>query len=317
MKKSLSLWISAVMVLLGSASAVFAQPAQKPLNDSIIAIVNNDVITLKDLKDYIAGIYRQLKIEHNSPAEIQEIMSTYEQKGIEQLIEDKLILAAANEKGLEIRPEVLGKRLKEIRSRYATEEEFIAVLQKQGLTITDVKNKLLNQMKARYIVDIEVRDKIFVNPQDVTDYFNNHMDQFTRKTRYSLQSVYISFDKGKQEARNRAAEARAKLAAGEDFQKVFDAYSELPSVGAIEQGQMVPAIEDVIFALSLEEVSEPVEVDGGIYVFKVTGISPGRRESLTEAKEKIYNRLYDVQFQLKFQDWITKLRKKSYVEIRD
>ena len=73
----------------------------------------------------------------------------------------------------------------------------------------------------------------------------------------------------------------------------------------------------MVFDLKLEEVSNPVEGDGGIYVFKVTGISPGRKQSLAESKEAIYNKLYDLQFQKKFTDWIAKLRKKSYVEIRD
>ncbi|MBI3314576.1 MAG: hypothetical protein HYZ86_01360 [Candidatus Omnitrophica bacterium] len=37
-----------------------------PLNDTIIAIVNSEAITLKDLRDYIGGIYRQLKVENTS-----------------------------------------------------------------------------------------------------------------------------------------------------------------------------------------------------------------------------------------------------------
>ncbi len=296
----------------------FAAPVQaRPVNDSIVAIVNNDVITLKDLKDYIGGIYRQLKVEHKSAEEIQEIMSSYEEKGINQLIEDRLILAAADEKGLEIRPEVLDKRLKEIKLRYSSEDEYIAALSAQGMTISDLKKKMINQMKARYIVDLEVKDKIFVNPQEVTKYYNEHVNDFTRKTRYSLQSIYVSFDKGKQEARDRASEARAKLAAGEDFEKIEKEYSQLPSVGTIEQGQMVPAIEKVVFDLKVGDVSDLVEVDGGIYVFKVVGILPGRVETLIESKDKIYAKLYDELFQKKFQEWIIKLRKKNYVEIRD
>src|SRR5262249_24041274 len=148
---------------------------------AIVAIVNNDVITVKDLKDYISGIYRQLKVEHHSQEEIQEIMANYEEKGINQLVEDKLILAAAQDKGLDIRPEIVDKRIKEIKSKYAAEDEFLAALGAQGITVTDLKNKLINQMKARYIVDIEVRDKVFVNPQDVTNYYNQHKDEFTRK----------------------------------------------------------------------------------------------------------------------------------------
>jgi len=287
-----------------------------PVNDTIIAIVNSEAITLKDLRDYIGGIYRQLKVENKSAQEINEIMVPYEQKGVNQLIEDRLILAAANEKGLEIRPEAVGKRLKEIKDHYSSEDAFVATLSAQGMTITDLKNKIINQMKAHYIVDIEVKEKIFVNPQDVTHYYEAHPDDFTRKTKYNLQSIYISFDKGRDEARKQAMEARSRLAGGEDFEKLRQEYSELPSVGTIEEGQMVSGVEKVVFSLKLDEVSQPVEVEAGVYVFKVTGISPGHKASLVEAKNDIYNRLYDEMFQKKFKEWIDKLRQKAYVEVR-
>ncbi len=286
-------------------------------NDSIIAIVNSEAITLKDLRQYIAGIASQLKVEHRSPKEVQEIMATYEEKGINQLIEDRLILEAANEKGLEIRGDIVGKRLKEIRDRYSSEDEFIAVLNAQGLTTGDLKRKLIDQLKAKYTVDIDVHQKIFVNPQDVTKYYNGHTNDFERKTRLNLQSVYVSFEKGKQEARTKVAEARSRILAGEDFDKISKKYSESPSVGTIEQGQMVPAIEDAIFKLKLEEVSDLIEVEGGVYVVKVVGISPGKQQSLTEVKDQIYNKLFDEQFQKKFHEWIEKLRKKAYVEIKE
>ena len=172
-------------------------------------------------------------------------------------------------------------------------------------------------MKARYTVDIEVKQKVFVNPQEVTNYYNTHRDEFERKAKYNLQSIYISFNKGRGEARKRAIEAHGRLAAGEDFEKLNKEYSEMPSVGTMEQGEMVPAVEQVVFALKLEEVSRPVEVEGGIYIFKATGISPGRKQSLVEAKDQIYNKMYDETFKKSFQAWIDKLRKKNYVEIRD
>jgi parvulin-like peptidyl-prolyl isomerase len=133
----------------------------------------------------------------------------------------------------------------------------------------------------------------------------------------NLQSVFVSFDKrGKQEARSRASEARARMMAGEDFDKIFKQYSDAASVGMIEEGQMVDAVEHAVFGLKLEEVSEPVEVENGIYVFKAIGISPGKLQSLKEVKEQIYNKLFDDQFQSKFKEWVDKLRKKAYVEIK-
>ncbi|MBI3601540.1 MAG: peptidyl-prolyl cis-trans isomerase [Candidatus Omnitrophica bacterium] len=290
--------------------------AAKPLHDAIIAIVNDDVITLKDLKDYMSGVYRQLKVENKDPKEIQETMASYEEKGVDQLVEDKLILAAADEKGLEIRPEAIEKQLKDIKDRYPSEDQFLEALNTQGMTVTDLKNKLIRQMKAKYMVDIEVKNKIFVNPQDVTRYYNDHSHEFEHKTKYNLDSIYISFDQDKDQAIKRIGEARQKLAAGEDFQKMAQEYSEAPSVGTLEEGQMVPAVEKEVFGLKIGDISQPVAVEGGVYVFKVTGILAGGVQSLQEARDSVYNKLYNQQFQEKFKAWIDKLHEKAYVEIR-
>ena len=289
----------------------------KPLNDAIVAIVNNEVITLKDLKDYIGGVYRQLKVEHRTPKEIQEIMTTYEEKGVNQLVEDKIILAAANSKGIEIRPEVIAKRLKEIKDRYPSEDEFQAEINSQGITATDLKTKILNQMKSKYIVDIEVREKIFINPEDVTRYYNDHKDEFEDKTKYNLDSIYISFKNGKEAALAKIKEARTKAGYIADFKQLIKDYSESPSVGTLEQGQMVPAIEKEIFSLKKGEISQPLEVENGVYIFKVNEIIEGHKQSIDEVKDQIYEQLFQHQFQDKFRVWLDKLRSKAYVEIRN
>ena len=313
LSKGIIFTLSLMLVVMGATISL----AKQPLKDTIIAVVNNDVITLKDLSLYIASIRGQLKIENKSPQEIQEIMVEYEDKGINKLIEDKLILTAADDKGLTIRDEVVDKRIKEIRSKYEKEDQFLEALNLQGMTISDLRKKLSNQLKAKYIVDIEVREKIFVNPQDVTKYYNDHKEEFERKTQFNLQSIYINDDIGRQEANNLIAQARAKLLAGEDFDKINKEFSQTPSIGIIEQGQMVPAVETKITGLKVGEVSDPVEVDGGVYVFKLIGISPGRQQPMNEVKEQIYNKLFDQQFETKFNDWVSKLRKKAYVEIKE
>lgn len=291
--------------------------AQNVQTDAIIAVVNDDVITLKDLRQYVAGIASQLKVENKSPEEIRQIMSDYEQKGLDKLIEDKLILAAANEKGIVVRDDIIDKRLQEIKDRYPGEDEFLNALNAQGMTVSDLRQKLTDQLKVKYEVDMEVRDKIFVNPQNVTDYYNQHTSEFDRKPMVNLQSIFVSFDKySKQEARSRAAEARSRMLAGEDFDLIFQKYSDSSSVGEVEQGQMVDAVGNVVFNLKLDEVSDPVEVQNGIYVFKAIGISPGKQQTLTEVKDQIYGKLLDDYFQTKFTDWVSKLRKKAYVEIK-
>lgn len=303
-----------VVLMLILACPVHAQDTK---TDAIIAVVNDDVITLKDMRQYLASIASQLRIENKSPEDIQQIMGEYEQKGLDKLIEDKLVLAAANDKGIEVREEVIDKRIQEIKDRYPGEDDFIKALDSEGMSVSDLRQKITDQLKVKYEVDMEVRDKIFVNPQDVTDYYNIHMNEFDRKPTVNLQSIFVSFDKfSKQEARSRAAEARSRLLAGEDFDKIFQKYSDGTSVGEVEQGQMADSVEKVVFNLKLEEVSDPVEVENGIYVFKAIGISPGKQQALAEVKGQIYGKLLDDQFQVKFKQWVDKLRGKAYIEIK-
>jgi len=286
-------------------------------SDAIIAIVNDDVITMKDLRQYIAGVAGQLRIENKSPEEIQQIMGDYEQKGLDKLIEDKLVLAAANTKGIEVRDDLVDKRIQEIKDRYPSENDLIKALNVEGMTVSDLRQKMLDQMKVKYEVDMEVRDKLNVNPQDVTEYYNNHVNDFIRKPSVNLQSIFVSFDKHKkQEAQSRADEARSRLLAGEDFDRVFQKYSDGSSVGEIEKGQMVENVENAVFKLKVGDVSETVGVANGIYVFKVIGISAGNQQALAEVKDQIYSKLLDDQFHLKFKEWVDKLREKAYVEIK-
>lgn len=298
-------------------TAVSTLAYAKPINDAIVAIVNNDVITLKDLKDYIGGVYRQLKVEHKTQSEIEQIIASYEEKGVNQLIDDKLILAAAKKKGIEIRAEIVDKKLKEIKSRYPTEEDFLTEISAQGMTVTDIKNKIIDQLKAKYEVDLEVRDKVFINPEDVTRYYNNHASEFETKIKYNLDSIYISFTKGKDQAMRRINEARQKLTEGAEFDMISKEYSEAASVGSLEEGQMVPAIEKEVFSLKEGELSAPVMVESGVYLFKVKNIVLGVRQTLDQVKDTIYYKLLNQQFQEKFQVWINKLREKAYVEIRN
>jgi len=121
------------IISLLSMGALFLMPlahAKDLPSDAIIAIVNDDVITLKDMRQYVASIASQLRVENKSPEEIRQIMGDYEQKGLDKLIEDKLILAAANDKGLIVRDDIVDKRLQEIKDRYSSEDEFFKIIER-------------------------------------------------------------------------------------------------------------------------------------------------------------------------------------------
>ncbi|MCK5180583.1 MAG: SurA N-terminal domain-containing protein, partial [Candidatus Omnitrophica bacterium] len=131
---------------LGGLSLSFA------VEDAIIAVVNDELITLKDLKDYAQSTYASLVAQGMSESQIQSIMRDLEENGINKIIEDRLILSSANETGLEVREELVDERIDALKEKYGSEKNLVNALVMTGATLTDLRNKVRDEMKIKFIV---------------------------------------------------------------------------------------------------------------------------------------------------------------------
>ena len=286
------------------------------VEDAIIAVVNDELITLKDLKDYAQSKYISLIAEGLSDAQVEQVMKDMEVSGINRLIEDKLVLSKANIIGIDVREGAIDERVEELKKKYGSEQSLINALVKSGATITDLRNKIRDQMKTQFVVDHEVRSRIYVNPQEVTKYYEDNKGRFAKKERINLASIFISYDTGKKAALAEAVIAFKNVVTEIDFDDLIEIYSDSPSVGTIERGQLLPVIEEAIFNLNVNEISHLIEVDNGIYIFKLIGKTPSQIPELEEIKEEISNQLFKEKFRSELLHWTEDLKKDAYIEIK-
>src|SRR3989338_3025144 len=263
--KNLFIFILSMLCLFSSTPPGWAA------DDTIVAVVNDDVVTLHDLHNYYNSIYLQLWAEGMPKEEIEKKMAGMKQDGLEQLIEDRLIIQTAKKKGVEIRDKIIDERLEEIQKRYPSEQDFLTALTRDGATITDLRTKIQERFLIQYIVDLEVRSKIFVNPQEVTEYYNAHLTEFAKSARANLDSIFIPFKNVlRDEARQKAMEAMDLLKQRKDFREVARQFSSTPSVGIVTKGELIPEIESKVFTLNtIGEMTDPIETETGIFIFQL------------------------------------------------
>ena len=72
------------------------------IEDGILAVVNDEVITHRDLQEYINATYVSLATQGYSQDKLDEVMQDMQKNGLTKLIEDKLILSRAKELGMTI-----------------------------------------------------------------------------------------------------------------------------------------------------------------------------------------------------------------------
>jgi len=99
-------------------------------------------------------------------------------------------------------------------------------------------------------------------------------------------------------AREKAAQAAARIRGGEPFEKVAEELSEDPGskgsggdLGFFPRGRMVPAFDEAVFGLETGKVSDPVQSPYGFHVIRVEEKRPAKLVSFDEAKASLAREL--------------------------
>jgi len=305
-----------VFVLLGLMPSLIISPSVFALEDAIIAVVNEEVITLKDLRDYAHALVVQMKAEGIPGEEIKAAMADLEVNGIDRLIENKLILNEANRLKIEADKPTIDAKMNDIRRGYPSEAAFLDAMIAEGSTPADLRKKISEQIKIRRTIEQEVKEKTYVNPQDVTAYYKEHFDEYAHPERVSVDSIYIPKGADENQSKEKAEEALAKIKTGMAFGDVAKEFSKGPNIGVVMKGQLLPMVESILFTMKENTTSDIVEVAGGFYIFRVKEHLQEDIAQLEEIKEKIIDVLFEKKFREKYRQWVDKLQEKTFVDIK-
>lgn len=298
-------------LLLGLAPA-----KSTAVQDAIIAVVNDEIITLQDLHQYIREAYAGLVTEGYPEETIKQIMLDLEINGLQKLIEDRLILSKAKQIGITITDKRVNDEVAAVKNKYPSEELFMQSLIRHGASLTDLRNKITEQLKKRFVIDHEIRSKIYISPQEVTEFYQANPDDFKTGDSITLNSLFLPFTENREDAFQKANEALASVQSGEEFDAVARAYSKAPPLGKISRGQLVSSVEEKIFALEKGDISGITEVPTGLYIFKVIDKQAARVAPIGEVKEAITNILFNRKFRERIAKWMDDLKRNAYIEIK-
>lgn len=274
------------------------------IEDKVVAVINNEAITKAELSTYINMIKLQIGHEGWKQYGMSEKMA------LENLIEDRLISQEAKRKELEISDRLIEARVDEIKRKLGSEESFSEFLISQGLSLNELKERFKESMLSEKLINMEVRGRIFVSPKEVTEYYQEHIEDFSQEERIKVESIFV-------ESRDTAARIYERLEAGMDFERLQKKYSEKSSLGIVTRGQLIKEIEDVVFNLGLGEFSSPLELSGGYYIFLLKEKLAASKNKLIEIQDNIRNILLDSKYGKRLREFVDKLKANSYIVIKD
>lgn len=289
--------------LIFPVSCLYAQ-------DKVVAIVNNEVITQKDLNDFLNFIRMQYSAEFKGK-ELEEKVSSMRQDLLQRLIEDRIMLQQAKNEKFDQDPLRVKLKIGEIKKRYPTESEFERDLAKQGLVQADLENKIREQMLMHNIVEQKVRSKVVIRPDEITNFYEQNKGKFLKPEERALTLVILQ-DKDLADA------VSYQLQLGKKLEELAGKYAFTTDKLSVLAGQQLRLeIQDTVFKLGLNEVSKPVKIDEQYFIFRLDNILGSQQLTLVQAQDNIQAYLFEKKLQEGLAKWLDELKKQSYIKILD
>jgi peptidyl-prolyl cis-trans isomerase SurA len=291
----------------------------------VVAVVNNDVITLYELN------IRIKEMTGSAPEELMQKNETMfrdaQRKILELLIDEKIAQAKIKELGIKVADRQVDNFLEKMkRDNQWTQEDLVAGLEKEGLSYEKYRERVRRDIERAQLIEYEVRSKIIIRDEVIQKYYEDHRGTFGVAEKVQLAGIFLMRKNMKSEEEMRelykkAQDLSAKLKAGADFSQMAANYSEGPGanqggdLGQFTVDHLEAGLKSVVEALPEGGISDPLVRPNGIQIIKVVKKQTGKIRSLEEMKEAIYGILYQEEVNRRYQAWIKELRDSAYTRV--
>ncbi len=273
----LPIFIGAIFLLFGAFSqAQNANQSKEPvLADRIVAVVNDDVITQKELEVRTRFIEGQLK-KQGTPIPPKDEMQA---QMLERLITDKVQQQFAKENGLSVDDAQLSQALERIAANNKlTLAQFRQTIEKDGLSFARFSEEIRGEILISRVREREVANKISVSEGEV----DNFLAEAKNRPQSEYEVAHILFrapESASPEAlkklKTRAETAFAKARAGENFAKLAATYSDAPdalqggSLGKRSLDRLPPIFAAEAEKMSAGDIAPLLQSASGFHIMKL------------------------------------------------
>ncbi len=291
----------------------------------VVAIVNDDVITLYELNQRIREM-TGLTAETLRDKDERRYLET-RRKILELMINEKCAREKILELGIQIPTNQIDAAIETLKRRNQwTHGDLLAMLKKEGITFEEYREKIKVELERIELINEQVKSKIIIREEQIAQYYKEHQKDFSSEETVQLAGIFLirRNPKDEEEFRNlkvRAEDIFARLKNGEDFNRLAKESSQGPGadeggdLGTFKADQLDPELRKALEGLKVGQITDLIIKANGIQILKLIKRQKAQAKPLEEVRENIYATLYQQEVNRRYETWIQELRKETYTKI--
>jgi len=291
----------------------------------VVAIVNDDVITLHELNKKIKEMTGLTPNTLRSQNEKNYLETR--RKILELLIDERIAQAKILELGIKITQKQIDATIENIKEiNRITHEDLLARLKSEGLTYEKYREKIKTDLERLNLINFEVKSKIIIREEQLNQYYEKHKAEFSGEGQVHLASIFLirkdpKDEDGIRELSRRGETILARLKKGEDFAKLAKEFSQGPGangggdLGTFKTDELEPMIRKILDDIPEGGVSDLIVRPNGFQIIKLIERKEAKVKTFEEVRDAIYANLYNDEVNKRYMSWIKELRKSYYTKV--
>ncbi|MDX2345676.1 MAG: peptidylprolyl isomerase [Legionella sp.] len=263
------------LILMG---CTFCATAEKL--DSVVAVVNDSVVTQSELNEHLAIMRQQLQTK-KTPMPSEDVL---QKQVLNQLITQELQLQIAKHSGIMIDNAEIDETISKIaKDNHLSLTDFREALKKEGLAFDAYRETLRKEIAIARIQQQAVGHEVMVSAEQVEDYLKISMAQEKTTQGFHVQHIVIALDDEPTPEQLRGAEKKAqdllkKVKQGVPFEQVAmmtsneDYAVDSADLGERHLAELPEVFAKRVVSMKAGEIAGPLRTGNGLQLIKLVSV---------------------------------------------
>ncbi len=326
-KHAIQFWCLALLVFGGLflfvAHPVTAQEATATIGPALTdpaAIVNKTVIDFAALKRAQRTLpYRPIPFGEQSGGVLSK-----KELALEQLIHRRLLYEAALAQQITIGSDKVDDAFTLFLRRLPGPRAYQALLSELKMTEADLKNELAQDLAIEALTE-QIAGDITIAPEKIKEYYNTYPHLFAETAKIRFREIYLPKMEPPDidpKLEKTIAQIQTALDQEVDFMRLADRHTPKGQIknggdrGYLSAGMLEPDLEDRLFAMEPDEISDPIETETAVQIIKMVDKQVEQLTPFPLVKDEIENYLLAEKQHAKMGQYIDKLKANADIERR-
>lgn len=313
--------------VLAGAAVFLCTSARAEVANRIVAVVNDEVITLSELNSAFEP-YRASMAASRTGAEREKVLAENRMILLNRMVDNLLIEQQSRKAGIVLTDDEVTNTIKDLlKRRNISQDDLQKALDREGTTMEMYIKGVRDQLVRIKLVQREIKSRVTVSNEEIGAYYLKHREDYEGKETVRIRQILLPLPKAEDRAEKEKIRADAEaihrlLLKGESFESLSAKYSQGAAaaaggdIGYIEKGMILHEVEEVAFSLSLDQISGVIESPVGFHIIKVIDRRGAGIKNIESVREEIREKIDQEKIEKKFDEWLDALRMRSHVEIK-